>query len=383
MRISLIVRSLFARAVSEKLFSSQSTTSRFLIAGIMLTSNRLLRFMPLSPDLTDSRPLHIYLDDLFRCENKKNCLVVSLHRFSTESADNSDVNFLQSLHHPFMLFCFNCIDTAAGRFLVTEDCRVSLKSCIKQPMREEHIKRIFGQLILAVQYLHSEKLHIAGSINLDSIYLDRHGNVRLSVIPRQLQPLSFKAPELLMESRETEGSDIWSLGIVLYAIAASRMPFDDINSGRLTAKIMHDDPVFPVHFSGNLTNLLERMLTKDPGSRITLSNIKLHPFFSDMSLTESGIQEFSTFLNDKISDEVELTYDFSAVSILSNLTGDFNREGVIQRLLHRERQTIASSLVQEQISSIRAPAKSKSRLQCTSSRKLQHMSFSAIGYGVL
>jgi serine/threonine protein kinase len=233
-------------------------------------------------------------------------------------------------------------------------------------MSEEHIKRIFGQLVLALQYLHTEKFHIVGSINLDSVYFDRHGNIRLSILPSKMQPISFKAPELLMDQPESEASDVWSLGVILYAMAAARLPFDDVNDGKVTAKIIHSDPVFPIRFSENFTNLLKMMLQKDPTSRITLSNIRLHPFLSTLMFPEALIREFTNFqvIDKDIADEIESRFGLSLDSILSTRS----QECALYRLLLREKQTAALSRAHEYSCSHAQPS-SFSQLQFKSLRR--------------
>lgn len=98
-----------------------------------------------------------------------------------------------------------------------------------------------------------------------------------------------------MEQPYSPASDIWSVGVLLFAITSSQHPFDDNHIGRLTNKIINEDPKYPTIFSPMLSDLLHRMLMKDPTQRITLEGIIQHPWF----------------LNGKIGERI--TYNFNLI----------------------------------------------------------------------
>ncbi|OHS98792.1 hypothetical protein TRFO_01840 [Tritrichomonas foetus] len=98
---------------------------------------------------------------------------------------------------------------------------------------------------------------------------------------------------MLLEQPYTQAADIWSAGILLYAINASCLPFEDSNMTRLIQKILHDDPVYPPSFSSSLTDLIQKMLTKDPSKRITLEGIRQHPWFTTDSKGATLTYNFS------------------------------------------------------------------------------------------
>ena len=85
---------------------------------------------------------------------------------------------------------------------------------------------------------------------------------------------------MLLEKPYTQSADIWSAGVLLFAIAAKNLPFEDSNLTRLIQKILNEDPEYPSTFSPALTDLLQRMLTKDPNQRISLDGIQQHPWFT-------------------------------------------------------------------------------------------------------
>jgi serine/threonine protein kinase len=73
--------------------------------------------------------------------------------------------------------------------------------------------------------------------------------------------------------------DIWSAGIVLYAMVVGTFPFSPKTRENLRKEIMYTDLIFPDELSDDLVDLLTKMLQKDPEKRISIEEIAAHPFF--------------------------------------------------------------------------------------------------------
>jgi serine/threonine protein kinase len=72
-------------------------------------------------------------------------------------------------------------------------------------------------------------------------------------------------------------SDIWSCGIILFALLAGYLPFDDDNIRKLLQKVMKGRFVMPAEFSIEAKDLITRMLAIDPEDRISMDEIWNHP----------------------------------------------------------------------------------------------------------
>jgi [calcium/calmodulin-dependent protein kinase] kinase len=70
------------------------------------------------------------------------------------------------------------------------------------------------------------------------------------------------------------------MGITLYAFVYGQVPFHDHNIIGLYSKIRHEPVRFPdaPPIPDALKDLVRRMLVKDPAERITLPEIKVHPW---------------------------------------------------------------------------------------------------------
>ena len=91
----------------------------------------------------------------------------------------------------------------------------------------------------------------------------------------------YAAPEMIAGKRYNGTMvDLWSCGVILFALLAGYLPFEDPNTSNLYKKILSADFEMPSFLSPEAQDLINRILTTDPEKRITISQIKLHPWFN-------------------------------------------------------------------------------------------------------
>ncbi len=96
--------------------------------------------------------------------------------------------------------------------------------------------------------------------------------------------LSFVAPEVLIRQPYNKQIDIWSMGIILYYMLTSCLPFDDDNdSEEVIAKmIVFNECEFPDKLfkdrSKEVKDIIGQCLIKNPEKRITVDNYLIHPW---------------------------------------------------------------------------------------------------------
>ncbi|KAL9536964.1 hypothetical protein MBANPS3_012207 [Mucor bainieri] len=97
---------------------------------------------------------------------------------------------------------------------------------------------------------------------------------------------AFFAPELCssLENNHhddrhiTKAIDVWALGVTLYCLLYGQCPFTASTEFELFDIIPTAPLEFPQETPENLVDLLEKLLAKDPQERITLEQVKHHPW---------------------------------------------------------------------------------------------------------
>ena len=86
----------------------------------------------------------------------------------------------------------------------------------------------------------------------------------------------YAAPEMIA-GKEYHGlnADVWSCGVILYAMVCGYLPFEDPKTSVLYKKIMNADYSIPEDLlSDDCKDLIRRFLTTDPAKRCTVAEIK-------------------------------------------------------------------------------------------------------------
>lgn len=98
----------------------------------------------------------------------------------------------------------------------------------------------------------------------------------------------YAAPEMIAGKRY-HGliSDIWSCGIILYAMACGYLPFEDPNTNKLYKKILNCDYLIPGFISTNCKDMIKKILNTEPPNRYTIKDIRTHDWYNQVKAGEN------------------------------------------------------------------------------------------------
>ncbi|XP_071094192.1 calcium/calmodulin-dependent protein kinase kinase 1-like isoform X2 [Haliotis cracherodii] len=163
------------------------------------------------------------------------------------------------------------------------------------PLSENQAWCYFRDVILGIEYLHHQKI-VHRDIKPSNLLLADDGHIKIAdfgvsnefsggdaFLTNTAGTPAFMAPETLKEEREKysgKALDIWAMGVTLFCFVYGRVPFEDEFILGLHKKILKDPVRFPdmPAVSNDLKNLLLRMLEKIPDTRISLNELKDHPW---------------------------------------------------------------------------------------------------------
>ncbi|URE44609.1 SNF1-related protein kinase [Musa troglodytarum] len=151
------------------------------------------------------------------------------------------------------------------------------------------------QIISGVEYCHRNMV-AHRDLKPENLLLDSKCNVKiadfgLSNVMRDGHFLktscgspNYAAPEVISGKLYAGPEvDVWSCGVILYALLCGTLPFDDENIPNLFKKIkarnLSGIYTLPSHLSALARDLIPRMLVVDPMKRITIREIREHPWF--------------------------------------------------------------------------------------------------------
>ncbi|XP_075760497.1 calcium/calmodulin-dependent protein kinase kinase 1 isoform X3 [Pelodiscus sinensis] len=166
-----------------------------------------------------------------------------------------------------------------------------------QPFTEEQARLYFKDIVLGIEYLHYQKI-IHRDIKPSNLLLGDDGHVKIADfgVSNQFEgndaqlsssagTPAFMAPEAISDSGKSfsgKALDVWAMGITLYCFVNGKCPFIDEYILALHNKIKNKVVEFPEEpqISEELKELILRMLDKNPETRITVPEIKLHPWLT-------------------------------------------------------------------------------------------------------
>ncbi|KAL7094703.1 hypothetical protein ACP275_11G120100 [Erythranthe tilingii] len=205
-----------------------------------------------------------------------------------------EIKILRLFMHPHIIRLYEVVETHSDIYVVMEYVKSGeLFDYIveKGRLHEEEARVFFQQIISGVEYCHRNMV-VHRDLKPENLLLDSKCNVKiadfgLSNIMRDGHFLktscgspNYAAPEVISGKLYAGPEvDVWSCGVILYALLCGTLPFDDENIPNLFKKIKGGIYTLPSHLSGGARDLIPRMLIVDPMKRMTIPEIRAHPWF--------------------------------------------------------------------------------------------------------
>lgn len=218
----------------------------------------------------------------------------ALKSSSQKEKIDQEVSILKRFRHPNVIKLYEEFDTPGRKILVTELCAGGdLLNYVRKRRRlkEDYAKYIFQQIIEGLIHIHQKGV-LHRDIKLDNILLDGKGTIKIAdfgvshiirsrfdMIRDQCGTPAYIAPEIL-RGKGYYGfqADLWSAGVVLYAMIYGTVPFkgatiEDLQRVVLKAKYTLKDNVSP-----EVRDLIKGLIERNPNKRLNVSEVLQHPW---------------------------------------------------------------------------------------------------------
>ncbi|KAF5375380.1 hypothetical protein D9615_007961 [Tricholomella constricta] len=225
-----------------------------------------------------------------------------------------EIEVLRTLKHPNIVRLYDVIETDKYIGIILEYAsggELFDHILAHRYLRERDAAKLFSQLISGVWYIHQKKI-VHRDLKLENLLLDRHRNVIITdfgfanrfehrsddLMQTSCGSPCYAAPELVISEGLYVGSavDIWSCGVILYAMLAGYLPFDDDpanpdgdNINLLYKYIVNTPLSFPEYISAEARDLLGMMLVPDPLRRSSLEAVMRHPWLAAYAMPKDGL----------------------------------------------------------------------------------------------
>lgn len=151
--------------------------------------------------------------------------------------------------------------------------------------------------------------------------------------------ITYAAPEVIAGgSYSGTAVDVWSAGVMMYALLVGQLPFNDNSISKLYQKIQAGIRELPNYISPDGADLLRKMLTVNPRHRITVRDVLTHPWLRNRTINVTRINRRLDFSSTNLDDQVvrrccELFPHLSEQQLRDLIKADFNYYSTTYHLL--------------------------------------------------
>jgi len=205
-----------------------------------------------------------------------------------------EIQNLKLFRHPHIIKLYQVISTPTDIFMVMEYVAGGelFDYIVKHgKLTEDKARRFFQQIMSGVEYCHRHNV-VHRDLKPENLLLDQNLNVKIAdfglsnmmtdgeFLRTSCGSPNYAAPEVISGKLYAGPEvDIWSCGVILYALLCGTLPFDDEHVPTLFRKIKSGVFPIPDYLNKSVVSLLCHMLQTDPMKRATAEDIHKHEWF--------------------------------------------------------------------------------------------------------
>jgi len=223
------------------------------------------------------------------------------HSPAQRKRTEAEIQTLKEVSHSNVCKLMEVIETREHKYIVMECLRggelydLILKSGKLSP---EQVFRYFAFTYAAVLHLHNRGVYHR-DLKPENLLFDSKDRLKLCDFGFALTKVGpgctvvtecgsphYAAPEVISRTAHIPiQAEVWSLGVVLYVMACSALPFDGPSQHVVLQRISSGKYTIPPEVPRRLADLISKMLVVNPRERITVTEIFDHDWFQERYLS--------------------------------------------------------------------------------------------------
>ena len=207
---------------------------------------------------------------------------------------NREISIIKKLSHPNIIKINEIFENEKYYYIIMDYCsKGELFDYIvkKTKLTEDESSFFFYQIINAIEYIHKKNI-VHRDLKPENLLLTENNKIKIidfnlsnyfyknNLLSTPCGSPCYAAPEMV-SGKKYNGfkTDIWAIGIILYAMSCGYLPFEDSDNEILFQKILECDLEFPNFLSFECIDIIKKILNVNPYDRFYINDIKEHSFY--------------------------------------------------------------------------------------------------------
>lgn len=215
-----------------------------------------------------------------------------------EARFENEIRIMQQLKHPGVIQIVDLFKDHEFYYILMEYCEGGelFRYIVSHPdgrVPEEEGKIFMRQILQVLQHFHNLGV-CHRDLKPENILLDLFGHVKIGdfgfsrfvrrdgLVETACGSPVYSSPECISgKPYDGRRSDIWSSGVILFAMLTGTLPWTKRNQAQLFDQIRRGEFTVPSFLSPLCKDLIKGLMTVDSGKRMTIEEALIHPWFAD------------------------------------------------------------------------------------------------------